>query len=226
MPPSVAPSGQATYDRLRSDLVLQLRNRGITDPAVLEAIGSVPRELFVPPAIRSRAYEDTALPIDALQTISQPFTVARMTEAANVRPGMRALEIGTGSGYQAAILARMGVRVYTVERHAELSHNARQALAACGYGSVECRVGDGTIGWSSNAPYDAILVTAGAPDVPEPLARQLTIGGRLIVPVGGRSEQTLYAVQRNGPEEWAVTDLGPYKFVPLIGREGWHEGVR
>jgi len=208
------------YDEQRHALIAHLRSRGITDPDVLQAMDVVPRERFVQDFMRNRAYEDTALPIDDRQTISQPYTVALMTQALGVHDGMKILEIGTGSGYQAAILAAMGAKVITIERHPKLSAQARERLAALGL-SAECRVGDGTIGYSGKAPYDGIIVTAGAPDVPEPLARQLSLGGRLIVPVGDLERQTLYRVTRTADEAWNVEDLGPVKFVPLIGVEGW-----
>jgi protein-L-isoaspartate(D-aspartate) O-methyltransferase len=213
------------YDEQRARLLAQLRQRGITDEAVLHAMDRIPREDFVGQAIAARAYEDTALPIDAQQTISQPYTVAIMTQELHLPPRGKVLEIGTGSGYQAAVLAVMGMRVYTIERHPDLSVRARQVLARHGL-QVECRIGDGTIGWREHAPYDGIIVTAGAPDVPETLARQLTIGGRLLVPVGTQQEQTLYRVTRTGDEDWKVEDLGPFKFVPLIGREGWDDRQR
>lgn len=204
----------------RQALIDSFRRRDITDASVLQAIASVPREEFVSPAMKQRAYEDSALPIDAHQTISQPYTVAVMTQALRVRPGSKVLEIGTGSGYQAAVLAALGCTVYTIERHEILSRRARTTLERCGY-HVHCRVGDGTIGWSEHAPYDGIIVTAGAPDVPEALAKQLTIGGCLVVPVGERDEQTLYRVTRTAEDDWSAEDLGPFRFVPLIGRQGW-----
>ncbi len=208
------------YEQQRQSLIQSFRSRGITDEAVLQAMASVNRELFVSPAMKQRAYEDSALPIDARQTISQPYTVAFMTQALRVGRGSKVLEIGTGSGYQAAVLAALGCEVYTIERHDVLSRRARHTLEQLGY-IVHCRVGDGTIGWTEHAPYDGIIVTAGAPDVPEALAKQLAIGGRLVVPVGERDEQSLYCVTRNGPEDWSAEDLGPFRFVPLIGRQGW-----
>lgn len=213
------------YDEQRARLLAQLQQRGITDEHVLSAMDSIPREHFVGQAIATRAYEDTALPIDAQQTISQPFTVAFMTQALMLPPRAKVLEIGTGSGYQAAVLAVMGMRVFTVERHPDLSMQARRVLAQHGL-QVECRVGDGTIGWREHAPYDGIIVTAGAPDVPETLARQLSIGGRMVIPVGTQQEQTLYRVTRTADEDWKVEDMGPFKFVPLIGREGWDDRGR
>lgn len=205
----------------RTILIDQLRQRGITDERVLSAMSVIPREEFIAPTLRTKAYEDTALPIDNQQTISQPFTVAAMTQSLHVTPGMRVLEIGTGSGYQAAVLAQLGAHVVTIERHPVLSGKARTTLAKLGYTNVECRVGDGTIGYSGKAPYDGILVTAGAPDVPQTLARQLAIGGRLIIPVGTKTDQRMYSVLRNGEEDWKAHDLGPFIFVPLIGIEGW-----
>jgi protein-L-isoaspartate(D-aspartate) O-methyltransferase len=213
------------YDEKRHSLIDALRAKGITHVDVLSAMDIVPREQFVQPAMLSRAYEDTALPIDDRQTISQPYTVAFMTQALDPRPGMKVLEIGTGSGYQAAVLAQLGCRVVSIERHPKLSMQARERLARLGY-KVECRVGDGTIGHRAQAPYDGIIVTAGAPDVPEPLARQLAMGGRLVVPVGTQSEQTLYRVTRREEEKWDVEELGGFKFVPLIGMAGWNGDER
>ena len=210
-------------DQKRHALIDQLRAKGITDEDVLHVMDLIPREKFVQATMQSRAYEDTALPIEDRQTISQPYTVAFMTQALGIKPGMKVLEIGTGSGYQAAVLAALGAKVVSIERHPRLSQQARELLISLGY-QVLCRVGDGTIGYSAEAPYDAIIVTAGAPDVPEPLARQLSIGGRLIVPVGSATEQALYLVTRRSEEDWKVDDLGPFKFVPLIGVEGWDEG--
>ncbi|HLP28857.1 MAG TPA: protein-L-isoaspartate(D-aspartate) O-methyltransferase [Candidatus Didemnitutus sp.] len=217
------PAKVATpFDVQRQGLVEVLRSRGITDEGVLQAINTVPREVFVPPAMSGRAYEDSALPIDNRQTISQPYTVAFMTQSLKVTRGMRVLEIGTGSGYQAAVLAQMGASVVTIERHPLLSQKARTALADFGY-TVQCRIGDGTIGFREGGPYEGIIVTAGAPDVPEPLAKQLSIGGRLVVPVGSLENQTLYRVVRTAEDSWKAEDLGPFKFVPLIGRSGWDD---
>lgn len=216
------PRPTTPYDHQRQALLVLLRQRGITDAEVLQAINTVPREHFVQAFMRNRAYDDTALPIDDRQTISQPHTVALMTQALMVRPGMKILEIGTGSGYQAAVLAHMGARVISIERHPRLSQQARTRLHDLGY-NVECRVGDGTIGYSGQAPYDGIIVTAGAPDVPEPLARQLCVGGHLVVPVGDHQHQTLYRVTRTDQDTWTASELGPAAFVPLIGVEGWDE---
>lgn len=216
---------QNVFDEQRVALMQALRDRGITDERTLAAIAVIPREQFISSAMRTRAYEDSALPIDNGQTISQPFTVAFMTQALALKGGEKVLEIGTGSGYQAAVLAHLGATVFTVERHETLSKQAQVLLRALGY-TVTHRTGDGTIGWNQYAPFNGILITAGAPDVPETLARQLTIGGKLIVPVGTEAEQTLYRVTRNAPEDWSVENLGPFKFVPLIGREGWDDKRR
>lgn len=198
-----------------------LRARNISDLAVLHAMSLLPRENFVPPAFRSRAYTDHALPIAAGQTISQPYTVACMTALLEVEPGMKVLEVGTGSGYQAAVLCMMGAKVYTIERHSELLQLARANLA-----SVDCNVathlGDGSIGWSSYAPYDRIIVTAGAPVIPTALTNQLAPNGRMIIPTGGRDRQRMEVVVRVGEtNEFDVYDYGEFKFVPLIGRSGW-----
>ena len=221
------PSPQRTstpFELQRQALVDSLRARGITNGRVLAAMATVPREQFVPAALAMRAYEDSALPIDNRQTISQPHTVAIMTQALELDEPSKVLEIGTGSGYQAAVLAAMGHHVISIERHAALSQRARTVLSAAGYG-VTCRVGDGTIGYREGGPYDGIIVTAGAPDVPELLARQLTIGGRMVIPVGSKTEQALYRVVRTGEENWKAEELGQAKFVPLIGRSGWDDST-
>ncbi|HBB26177.1 MAG TPA: protein-L-isoaspartate O-methyltransferase [Bacteroidetes bacterium] len=220
-----SPQRQSTpFELQRQALVDSLRARGVTSSRVLAAMAAVPREQFVPPALVMRAYEDSALPIDNRQTISQPFTVAIMTQALELDEPSRILEIGTGSGYQAAVLAAMGHHVISIERHAALSQRARTVLAAAGY-AVTCRVGDGTIGYREGGPYDGIIVTAGAPDVPELLARQLRIGGRMVIPVGSITEQALYRVVRTGEQTWKGEELGQAKFVPLIGRSGWDDSV-
>lgn len=193
---------------------------GMSDEGVLAAIASVPRELFVSPALRSRAYDNSALPIGCKQTISQPYTVAFMTSKLRIEPGDKILEIGTGSGYQAAVLAHLGARVFTVERHTELFTTTRKLLEKLGL-NIAMRLGDGTLGWSEFAPYDGIIVTAGSPDVPPTLTQQLTIGGRLVIPVGPRDTQTLYVITRTGNDSFHVEELSDFRFVPLIGREGW-----
>jgi len=205
---------------VRKNLVEQLRERGIKDEQVLRAIEKIPREAFLDRHFLHQAYEDSALPIGEGQTISQPYTVAFMTEALELKPGERVLEIGTGSGYQAAVLAELGARVYTIERHMALAEAAGKRLEQFGY-RVVWRTGDGSRGWPDFAPFDAIIVTAGAPDVPESLTKQLSPnGGRLLIPIGDRASQTMYRIRREG-EELKGEPLSDFKFVPLIGKEGW-----
>jgi protein-L-isoaspartate(D-aspartate) O-methyltransferase len=200
----------------------QVERRGVRDPRVLRALECVPREDFVPPAIRHRAYDDAALPIDCGQTISQPYVVGRMCEALGLEPAAGVLEIGTGSGYAAAVLARLAARVDTVERHAELAEAARERLAALGIENVRVHVGDGSLGWPEHAPYDAILVSAGAPDVPPALLDQLAVGGNLVLPVGpSPTDQELVRVHRQADDTLRRTRLGAVRFVPLVGEEGW-----
>ena len=199
----------------------QLRGRGIRDERVLAAMGAVPREDFVEDADRVLAYADEALPIEAGQTISQPFMVARMTELLEVQPGDRILEIGTGSGYQAAVLARLGARVTSIERQAALVPEARARLRDLGLGDlVEIRVADGSLGDRAGAPWDGIIVTAAAPAIPEALREQLVEGGHLVIPVGPRDWQVLMAVTRHG-DEWTERPDGACVFVPLIGEGGF-----
>ena len=204
----------------RQELLAQLRSRGIRDERVLDAIGKLPRESFLDPHFLHQAYDDNALPIGEGQTISQPYTVAFMTEALAITQGDKVLEIGTGSGYQAAVLAELGARVYTIERHAPLAEAARKRLDAMGY-HIVARTGDGTRGWAEFAPYDAIIVTAGAPDVPESLTKQLIPdGGRLLIPIGDKASQTMYKISTSGGKLTGEA-LSEFKFVPLIGKEGW-----
>jgi protein-L-isoaspartate(D-aspartate) O-methyltransferase len=199
---------------------LQLRARDIVDENVFRAMEQVPRELFVPERERRRAYEDAALPIGHGQTISQPYMVARICEALAVRPAHRMLDVGTGSGYQAAVLAELGAEVVTIERIPELAAQARANLAAAGYGRVEVVVGDGTLGVPERAPFDGIAVAAAAPGLPETLYEQLRPGGRLVVPVGGQRSQRLEVIVRS-PEGPAVVHSVPCRFVPLVGEEGF-----
>jgi protein-L-isoaspartate(D-aspartate) O-methyltransferase len=199
----------------------QLRGRDVEDERVLEAMGRVPRELFVPERVRARAYDDAALPIGAGQTISQPYMVARICEALALRGGEKVLDVGTGSGYQAAVLAELGAEVHTIERIEELAEEARASLAAAGYGDrVQVHVGDGTLGLPAHAPFAAIAVAAAAPELPPTLYEQLAERGRLVLPVGGRYGQQLQLVVRS-PEGPAVVRSVPCRFVPLVGEEGF-----
>ncbi len=202
----------------------QLIGRGIRDELVLDAMRKVPREEFVPEIERAFAYTDGPLPIGAGQTISQPYIVALMTEALQLHGGERVLEIGTGSGYAAAILAEIAAEVFTVERVKELADQAAESLRDRGYVNAHVRHGDGTLGWPERAPYDAIVVTAGGPEVPESLKQQLVVGGRLVMPVGtSPSYQTLVKVVRSSEDRFDSTNLGEVRFVALVGKEGWRE---
>lgn len=198
----------------------QLRGRDIADERVLAAMEHVPRELFVPEAFRDRAYDDAALPIGRGQTISQPYMVARICEALAAGPNDRVLDVGAGSGYQAAVLAELAGEVHTIERIPALADQARAALAAAGYQRVQVHVGDGTLGLPEQAPFGAIAVAAAAPEFPPSLYEQLEPGGRLVVPVGGRAGQELQLVVRS-PEGPAVLRSVPCRFVPLVGAEGF-----
>jgi protein-L-isoaspartate(D-aspartate) O-methyltransferase len=198
----------------------QLEARGIRDPRVLEAMAKVPREAFTDPDERRRAYEDVPVRIGYGQTISQPYMVAVIAEVAAVRPGDRVLDVGTGSGYQAAVLDELGAEVYTIERIPELAERAREKLDAAGYGRVTVLVGDGSLGLRDVAPFDAITVAAAAPEPPPALYDQLVVGGRLVVPVGNRNGQRLEVVIRS-PEGPAVVHSVPCRFVPLVGEEGY-----
>lgn len=215
-------NGLTLESRRREMVEHQLKARGIKDPSVLEVMGKVPRHVFVPAEYADSAYDDRPLPIGSGQTISQPYMVAVMTESLGLKGQERVLEIGTGSGYQTAILAEIVSRVVTVERKPELSARAENALRALGYVNVELVVGDGSKGFEAGAPYDAILVTAGAPDVPDVLVGQLAPGGRLVIPVGNAFHQTLTRV--------TLTDKGRRTerlegcvFVPLVGEYGWKD---
>jgi protein-L-isoaspartate(D-aspartate) O-methyltransferase len=198
----------------------QIVPRGVRDPEVLRALGRVPRHLFVDEALRDRAYGEGALPIGHGQTISQPVIVAAMTAALQLRGDEKVLEIGTGCGYQAAVLAEIAERVFSVERLAPLYRRARALLDALGCHNVVLRHGDGTLGWREHAPYDAIVVTAGAPHVPAALREQLAVGGRLVIPVGGRGRQSLVRITR-GEREDRREALGDCVFVSLVGDDGW-----
>ena len=232
-PPSrpTAPPGPvaAVYDRRREALVAELRQRGISDARVLDAIGRVERHHFIPDsALLPRAYHDEALPIGLGQTISQPFTVAYQTTLLDVRPGDRILEVGTGSGYQAAVLATLGAEVWSIERHAGLAERTTPLLEGLGY-RVRTRVGDGTLGWEDAAPFDGIVVTAGGVEVPPALLRQLRVpdtrtdgtvvrrGGVLVIPVGGSGGQTMQRLVRTSEQRVEMEEMGQFRFVPLVG---------
>ena len=194
----------------------------IKDERVLSAMGRVPREMFVSSAHHQAAYEDRPLPIELGQTISQPLIVAMMTEALELSGKERVLEIGTGSGYQAAILAELAHWVVTVERHQQLAEKAKEVLDKLGYTNIEVHLAERTLGWHQGAPYDAIVVTAGAPKVSQELLDQLAAGGRLVVPVGSRYEQDLLKVTKQN-HEITIQNLGPCRWVPLVGEEAWSE---
>ncbi|MEJ2638733.1 MAG: protein-L-isoaspartate(D-aspartate) O-methyltransferase [Desulfosarcinaceae bacterium] len=211
------------YERLRREMVKrQIQARGIDDPLVIAAMLEVPRHMFVSDALRDQAYGDFPLPIGEQQTISQPYIVAEMTQALALGPEDRVLEIGTGSGYQAAILAQIAYRVFTVERLHPLLLNARRLFDALGYYNIVTRYSDGTTGWREEGPYDAIIVTAGAPKIPIVLLDQLKVGGRLVIPVGSAHTQDLVKItkQRDGLRQ---VNLGGCRFVKLIGEHGWKE---
>ena len=207
------------FELEREELVDSLRHRGISDERVLAAIGRVERELFVDEPFINRAYEDNALPICCSQTISQPYTVAFMSQCLDVREGEKVLEVGTGSGYHAAVLVELGARVFSIERIHELLEKARKLFDRLAY-RVATKVGDGTIGWSEFAPFDGIIVTAGAPSIPDPLLKQLADGGRLVIPIGDLDIQRLHVIRRVG-EKFDTKEIYGFKFVPLIGTKGW-----
>ncbi len=207
------------FESERKDLIALLESKGISDPAVLGAMGSVERHLFVEPAFINRAYEDSALPIGHEQTISQPYTVAFMTQALGSKKGDKVLEVGTGSGYQAVILAAMGCRVFTIERHLGLLAEARKIFDRMKL-RIASKGGDGTIGWKEFAPFDGIIVTAGAPEIPEALKQQLADGGKLVIPVGDRDVQKVVIMKRVG-DSYQTEETYGFKFVPLVGKNGW-----
>jgi protein-L-isoaspartate(D-aspartate) O-methyltransferase len=212
------------FSRARQTMVdRHIKPRGIDDPQVLAALLKVPRHLFVEDALRGQAYGDYALPIGDKQTISQPYIVALMTAALQLKKDDRVLEIGTGSGYQTAVLAQLVSRIFSIERLPLLARRARKILDSIGCAHVQIRVGDGTLGWPEEAPFDAIIVTAGAPKMVEVYCRQLAPGGRLVIPVGGAGGQQLRRITRTTGEEYREEDLVDCRFVPLIGSGGWPE---
>lgn len=211
-----------SYGGYRSRLVEVLRRKGVRDLSVLRAVQMVPRHLFVPESVRHRAYDDSALPIGSGQTISQPYVQARYMELIALTGREKVLEIGTGSGYQTALLAMLASMVFSVERVPHLAHAARSALADAGIRNVTILVGDGTLGWRPFGPYDAILVSAASPEVPAPLVEQLADGGRMVIPLGDRISQTLTLVERNGAEVRSRT-VADVRFVPLVGEFGFRK---
>ena len=212
------------YAKQRKKMVdSQIRSRGVRDERVLRAMEKIPRHLFIDEGLIDQAYNDNPLPIGEKQTISQPYIVALMTEALEIKSSDKVLELGTGSGYQAAILAELADRVFTVERLASLAQKARKLLESLNYYNVVIRVGDGTYGWREESPFDAIAVSAGSPSIPRMLVEQLAIGGRLVIPVGGRYSQSLIKLTRlsENPDDVKKEDLGGCRFVSLIGEHGW-----
>jgi protein-L-isoaspartate(D-aspartate) O-methyltransferase len=217
-------SGERSYERERLRMVKeQLSQRDIRDKRVLEAMSTVPRHLFTPEEYRDLAYSDGPLPIGERQTISQPYIVALMTEMLELQGDENVLEVGTGSGYQAAVLAYLAGQVHTVERHEPLAQRAEQVLCRLGLENVFVHIGDGSLGWPPAAPYQGVIVTAAAPRAPQPLLDQLADGGRMVIPVGGMSGQFLELWRRQGDQYWHETTL-PVAFVPLRGEHGWPEG--
>ncbi|GEN27797.1 protein-L-isoaspartate O-methyltransferase [Halovibrio variabilis] len=216
---------QHSYTRRRQAMVTRhIAQRGITSSVVLNAMGKVPREAFLPPSLREFAYEDSALPINEQQTISQPYIVAYMVDALQLTGGGKLLEVGTGSGYAAAILGEIGDDVVTIERYETLADSAREVLGSLGYDNIEVVHGDGTLGWPAQAPYDGIVVAAGGPEVPESLKQQLAIGGRLVIPISAsQTEQALIRVTRVSEHEFREEHLTEVRFVPLVGDAGWED---
>ena len=208
------------YETERNDLVKILKKRGIVNERVLEAFLKVERHQFVPDIMKQHAYNDVALPIGYGQTISQPYTVAFMTEALDPKPGQKILEIGTGSGFQAAIIYEMGARIYTIERNFDLYNQVLKTFDQLGL-KIAARCSDGTIGWDEFAPYDGIIVTAGGPAIPENLKKQLVINGKMIIPVGNKQSQVMQIIKKISPEKYVTEEVPYFVFVPLIGKEGW-----
>ncbi|MCP4724225.1 MAG: protein-L-isoaspartate(D-aspartate) O-methyltransferase [bacterium] len=212
-----------SYKLQRENMVdRQLISRGITDEKVLESFSTIERHRFVEESLWDRAYNDSPLPIGKNQTISQPYIVALMTQALELTGEEKILEVGTGSGYQAAILSKLASQVFTIERHADLAKTARSVFESLGIHNIALRIGDGTIGWKEFSPYDGILVTAASPETPKSLLNQLCEGGKLVIPVGGESMQKLYIYTRKG-DDFDRKTLCNCSFVPLIGSEGWND---
>ncbi|MFN8397818.1 MAG: protein-L-isoaspartate(D-aspartate) O-methyltransferase [Bacteroidia bacterium] len=207
---------------MREKLIKAMMEKGLTDEAVLAAMRKVPRHGFVESAFQEAAYEDRPLPIGDGQTISQPLTVGLQSSMLDVKPGMKVLEIGTGSGYQAAVLCEMGAKVFSVERIRIHHQKASTILEELGY-KVRLKWGDGTMGWGQFAPFDRILVTAASPSIPEALKKQLAIGGKLVIPVGDLDKQQMTVVTRISETEWQIEKRGYFQFVPLVGKQGWSE---
>ena len=210
------------YKQQRFELIESLRLKGIKDELFLQAVLNVEREKFIPSGVRQHAYKDIALPIGYGQTISQPYTIAVMTEALQIKKGDKVLEIGTGSGYQAALLYEMGAKVYSIERHIDIYNEVLKRFEKLSI-RVHCRCSDGSMGWESYAPFDKIIVTAGAPNVPEALKKQLAIDGRMVIPVGSMSSQTLQVLTKTATDEFEIEEIPSFVFVPLIGKEGWQK---
>ncbi len=216
----MAPAVEQDFKGVRRRLVETLQQNGIRDLAVLHAIDETPRHLFVPTGVRHRAYEDSALPIGNSQTISQPSIHARYLELLKLTGNEKVLEIGTGSGYQTALLAKLAAQVFSIERIPALLDKAREIIAQIGLRNISFLMGDGTLGWRQYAPYDAILVGAGAPEVPLTYKEQLAEGGRLLIPIGDKEEQTLFMCTRRG-DELEHEEIAPVRFVPLLGKYSW-----
>ena len=210
------------YKLQRYELVQNLRLKGISDEILLQAVSKVEREKFVQSVMKPNAYKDIALPIGYGQTISQPYTIAVMTEALQIKKGDKVLEIGTGSGYQAAVLFEMGAKVYSIERNIDIYNEVLKKFEKLGV-RVHCKCGDGTLGWDSYAPFDKIIVTAGSPTIPETLKKQLAVNGKMVIPVGNMSSQILKVLTKITENDFEVDDIPQFAFVPLIGREGWKE---
>jgi protein-L-isoaspartate(D-aspartate) O-methyltransferase len=224
-PSGLTGSAQDPFVQARAEMVeRQIRRRGVADPQTLRVMQEVPRHEFVPHELRCRAYEDVPLPIGDSQTISQPYIVAAMTAALHLQPFDRVLDVGTGCGYQAAILSRVVSAVYSMEVRRNLAETAAQRLTRLGFSNVHVQCGDGTLGLPEFAPFNAILVAAAAPSIPQPLVAQLAEGGRMVLPVGAPDRQQLVRVIRHG-SNFETTTLEPCQFVPLIGRHGWRESL-